>query len=172
MPQAVPCPPKAGHRGPARDAHASWPLSPLQSPGQVAAARTCHPHKGTLLRPAAQPRPAPLHAAPTGQLWVQAEHHAEQTLVGKVTRSAQEPEPPAGNGPQYLFTAQSNPPLKRQVSLAGVRQAQLSQHPNAPKPCVAPAQLHPGGSCSPRRMPVCMCVGGWVRVCVCVCMCG
>lgn len=86
--------------------------------------------------------------------------------MGKVTQSAQkEPELPAGNGPQYLFTAQSNPSLKRQVSLAGVRLAQLSQLPNAPKPCMAPAQLHPRWVLQPHAH-ACVYVCVWVRVCV------
>lgn len=86
--------------------------------------------------------------------------------MGKVTQSTrEEPEPPAGNGLQYLFTAQSNPPLKRQVSLAGMRQAQLLQHPNAPKPCMAPAQLHLRWVLQPHAHA---CVYVWVGACVCV----
>lgn len=80
--------------------------------------------------------------------------------MGKVTQSTQkEPEPPTGNGLQYLFTGQNNPPLKRQISLAGVRQAQLLQHPNAPKPCTAPAQLHSGWVLQPHAH-ACVCGGG------------
>lgn len=89
--------------------------------------------------------------------------------MGKVTQSTQkEPEPPAGNGLQYLFTVQSNPPLKRQVSLAGVRQAQLLQHPNAPSPAWPQHGSTLGGSCSPTRVPVCVGVGECVCVCACV----
>lgn len=85
--------------------------------------------------------------------------------MGKVTQRAQEePEPPAGNGPQHLFTAQSNPPLKRQGSLAGVRQAQLPQHPNSPRALHGPSTvLLQVGPAAPRK---CLCV--WVHVCVCV----
>lgn len=83
-------------------------------------------------------------------------------LMGKVTQSAQkEPEPPAGNGPQYLFTAQNNLPLK-ETSFFGWRETSTANRSiqTPPSPARPQHRSTPGGSCSPTRMPV------WVGGCV------
>lgn len=80
--------------------------------------------------------------------------------MGKVTQSTQkEPEPPAGNGLQYLFTVQSNPPLK-ETNFFGWRETSTAiAASKCPKPCTAPARLHPGWVLQPHAH-ACVCGGG------------
>lgn len=149
--------------GPTRDARPSWPLAPLRSPGRgAAAARTRHPHKGTLLRPA-RLRSGSRGAAPGP---TQSEH--PQPRRPGAPRRIQGLQ--LGSAPPSIYLQHgAHPPLERQVSLAGERQAQLSQHPDAPKPCVAPAQLLPRWVLQPHAH-ACVCVCVWVGACVCACV--
>lgn len=93
-------------------------------------------------------------------------------LMGKVTQSAQkEPEPPAGNGPQYLFTAQNNLPLQ-ETSFFGWRETSTANRSiqTPPSPARPQHRSTPVGPAAPRAC-LCVWVGGWVRVSVCVCVC-
>lgn len=157
--------------GPTRDARPSWPLAPRRS------CRGQDPSPPQRHIAEASTAPLRLPGDSSGP-------HAEQkkkTTKKKPSPAKATPERPEGSRasgwarpPVFIYSTERSLPSRETKFLWLARDKHSYRSiPAPPQALRGPRHSSsPGGSCSPRRMPVCVCGWVWVGGCVCVCMCG